>query len=310
MPTKQKKKPVAKKQTQKKDQKKMPTKAKVVKQNQFRTEYKDRVSTIRSFTQGVSAGTVGDGPANSTVILPKAFIDPFTQGTQNGQIDGNSINLKYLNMKLQLDFAELDQLIFGSLISGNTGTQIVQNYDITIRQIWVKAKLSNYLTQSVNNTYSNRAQPAFSSAAIAAQAWLDEAHLFTYNSEIEPEFLSYTKKRDTGVIILKKIKVRGDQQGIPVQNNMADVPATLQNLKSVSPKQHYSFNWKMPKVKQLLSPCHDDPTKFILSNMWIPALIVSVDRTYPVVYESAKHTILPPCNLRMSAISHLTYTDN
>lgn len=306
MPRKQKKKSVANKQTKKK----LPTKSKVVKQNQFRTEYKDRISTVRSFTQGVTTGSPGDGPANSTVILPKAFIDPFTQGTQNGQIDGNNINLKYLNMKLQLDFTELDQLIFGSLISGNTGTQLVQNYDITIRQIWVKKTLSNYLTNSVLNTYSNRQQPAFTSAAFGAQAWIDEAHLHTYNSELEPEFLSYTKKRDTGVIVLKKIKVSGDQRALPVQNTLADVPASNQNIKSVTPNKHYSFNWNMPKSKQLLSPCHDDNTKFILSNMWIPAVIVSVDRTFPVIYESGKSTILPPGNLRMSAISHLTYTDN
>jgi hypothetical protein len=304
MPTKQKKKPVAKKQTQKKEKKKMPTKAKVVKQNQFRTEYKDRVSTIRSLTQGVTAGTVADGPENSTVILPKAFIDAFSQGTQNGQIDGNSINLKYLNMKIQLIFDDLKQNYIGALSPNGGAITISQNYYITIRQVWIKKNLSNYLTQSVNNTYSNRAQPAFSSVAIAAQAWQDEANLHTYNSQMEPEFLSYTKKRDTGVIVLKKIKVRPSQDEIPV------IDETANTALSVAPKKQYSFNWNMPKSKQLLSPCHDDTNKFVLSNMWIPALVVSVDRTYNTIYEAGKPTAYPPGKLKMSVISHLTYTDN
>ncbi len=53
------------------------TKAIVKKQNQFRTEYKDRISNVISADLGDNTGSALNGPENSIVIVPPALTTSF-----------------------------------------------------------------------------------------------------------------------------------------------------------------------------------------------------------------------------------------
>ena len=86
---------------------KVKAKSTVQKQNQHRVEYKDRISSVNSSNLTSNSGDAINGPENSLILIPKAMTDVFNQGSSNGQVEGNNINAKFLNMKVKLDFTQL-----------------------------------------------------------------------------------------------------------------------------------------------------------------------------------------------------------
>lgn len=66
--------------TKSKKSKKQSIKGKTVvkKQNQFRTEYKDRISRVLTSSLGEVAGSATNGPANSVIFVPEALTKLFS----------------------------------------------------------------------------------------------------------------------------------------------------------------------------------------------------------------------------------------
>lgn len=290
--TKAQKKAYAKKMRAERAKKKAPVK-KVIKQNQFRVEYKDRISPVVVHSlfyddSGATTNTVS-GPANSLIMVPAALTKLFSTGTLNGEIDGNSFNPRYLNMKLKVDFSKLK----------NTGTQsAIVKYDIQIYQGLILQDLREYLDASHVNSSSGRTQPAFSDATTAPGHWTQIAKKFLYNSHIKADFLTYEKKMDTQVRILKKWRVMGDQDSNLVLQSGGDTAHLNQ-----TPDKHYTFNWKMPKNKQTLSPALTTSTVAGVtpSSMFVPFVMITLHQSVATTAADS---------LQVSEISHFTYTDS
>ena len=271
----------------------------VAKQNQFRTEYKDRITSIISTNLVTVAGSQTSGPVNTKILIPEAMTTIFDQGTANGEVVGNNINLKYLSMKVKLDFTELDRQV----IPAPTSTVYeIQRYNLTVRQVWIKKDLRPYLTADLLNNASGRTQPAFPDDTAANASWINTSNQTLYNARLEPEFLSYSKKQESDVVVLKTMRVMGDY----TKNFSIDTSTQGQD---VTPDKHMTFTWKMPQKKQLLSPLATGGSKYCLSSMWIPAVMVSLDRKYELNHESGKPATIPLGPLQISHISHLTYSD-
>ena len=142
----------------------------VVKQRAKRVEYKDRVSrlvtTQAMYQYGPNVTPIPEGPtngpSNTVTLVPSTWIDPFTTGTQNGQIVGTEITPKYLNLKLKLNFDFLRRVIF---TSPNGADPTIQRYDITILQGWIKKTLREDMVTEVTNAESGWSLPAFASKA-------------------------------------------------------------------------------------------------------------------------------------------------
>lgn len=273
--------------------------AKVAKQNQFRTEYKDRISSIIATSLVTVAGNQAAGPANTKILIPEAMTTIFQQGTANGEVVGNNINLKYLSMKVNLDFTELDRQVIPVPTSTVVETQM---YNLTVRQVWVKKDLRAYLTNDLYNNASGRTQPAFPDDTAANASWINTSNQTLYNAKLEPLFLSYSKKMESDVVVLKTMRIMGDY------TKRFSVDTSTQSV-DVTPDKHLTFSWKMPAKKQLLSPLATGESKYCLSSMWIPAVMVSLDRKYPLNHEPGKPTTIPLGPLNITHISHLTYSD-
>jgi hypothetical protein len=140
--------------------------------------------------------------------------------------------------------------------------------------------------------------------------------------KVKADFLTYQRRQDTKVRVLKKIKVKGKlNQRFGVANDTAvkvEVAPTDSGQYTVlqrpypTPNQHFTFNWKMPKDKIQLQPVigttSGDPPETALvghwaGKSWIPCVMVSCERD-SADYDVASHP------LRVSQISHFTYTDN
>lgn len=280
--------PKNKKKTNPKTQKKNP-KA-VVKQNQFRTEYKDRVSAVRNQHLSTLTGSSTNGPADSLILVPQALTKLFGQGTLNGEVDGNNINPRFLNMKVNIDFTDLPIEISANLV----------NYNIQIKQGFVLQDLREYLTGTHTNTSSGRVQPAFPTHTLVPGYWDSIAKKFLFNANMNPDFLSYEKKLDTQIRIIKSWRIKGDQTGSILSSSGT---AGGGSFKNASPNKQYSFNWKMPKDKQLLSPALNASAVggVAPSAMWIPFVIITMETS---------ETLGTGNQLNISDISHFTYTDN
>ena len=260
----------------------------VAKQNQFRTEYKDRITSIVTTALVTVAGNQAAGPQNTKVLIPEAMTQIFTQGTANGEVVGNN-----------LDFTDLDTQV----IPLPTSTVVqTQRYNLTVRQVWVKKDLRPFLTTNLYNNASGRTQPAFPDDTAANAAWINTSNQTLYNAKLEPEFLSYSKKQESDVVVLKTMRIMGDY----TKNFNADVSS--QSVET-TPDKHMTFTWKMPQKKQLLSPLATASSEYCLSSMWIPAVMVSLDRKYELNHESGKATTIPLGALNITHISHLTYSD-
>jgi hypothetical protein len=269
-------------------------KSTVKKQNQFRVEYKDRISTIVSNSLAAVTGSHLAGPENSLILIPEAMTNVFSQGSSNGQVDGSNINPRYLNMKVKLNF----DLLPSPLTSTNTGPQ---QYEIYIYHGFITQNLTEQLVTTYLNAESGRTVPAFgTNGPLTNAAWGVLAKKFLFNARLKAEFLSYQKKQDTHVRILSRKRVYGDLNS---QFQHTIYPTANNATTRVSPDKHYSFNWTMPKDKQRLSPVFSANTLdgYTLSSMFIPFVMVTME-TKVELPEADK--------LQVESISHFTYTDS
>lgn len=298
----------------------------VAKQNQFRTEYKDRVSPISSYEISVNPESWDNTkvPLDSQVLFPYAFFNYFTQGNQNGEIDGNQINAKYLNMKVELDFSDLPTLVRTSA-TGNIDQD--QNYYVVLRQCYVLEDISEHLNKSYLNVKSGRTIPAFNALTggtekIPLEHMKIVANKALNRQKLEAPFLTYQRRQDTKVRVLKKIVVKGKLNQRLVHPNDTAIKVEVSGAGSgestvlhrpyPTPNQHYSFNWNMPKDKIQVQPAigttTGDPPVTSVSGYWpgkswIPCVLVTCERDLSD-HDLADHP------LRISQISHFTYTDN
>jgi hypothetical protein len=306
MPKKAMKKKAAAKKTTK------PKRA-VQKQNQHRVEYKDRISQIITDDLTELVGNSVNGPDNSVILIPKAYTKAFTQGPANGQIEGNSICPRYLSMKVKLDFSRLPQYVKHSGEPSNGTLWDYQKYDLYIQQVWIKETLNEYRTASFQNINSGRLQPAFTDEAQYNDAWNQVAKKFAFNSRIQSEFLSYEKKADNQVRVVRKWRVLGDQNAgfgsANLTGGLLADPGPDASVGRVSPDKHYTFKWEMPKDKQFLAPIvgAGGDQQYGFYSMWVPAVIITLKRKYGS-NENARPQI-SDSPLLVSSISHFTYTD-
>lgn len=319
------KKAYAKKMAKKRAGKKKP-KATVVKQNQFRTEFKDRISPISQYTiaENPASWDTSKVPLDSEVLFPYALFNYFTQGSQNGEVDGNQINARYLNMKVEVDFSDLPVQVR----LGATGeVNVDQNYHIVLRQCLVLEDLSEHLTKSYLNVKSGRTIPAFNGLTggpdkIPLELLKEVTNKALNRQKLKADFLTYQRRQDTKVRVLKKIVVKGklnnrfgvqNDTAIKVEVSGAD-SGDFEVKRNVlpTPNQHFRFNWKMPKSKIQLQPVigttsGDPPVTQLVGSwagkFWIPCVMVSCERDESD-FDLADHP------LRVSQISHFTYTDN
>ena len=285
--------------------KKLAPKRKVSRQNQHRVEYKDRISSIQEDSMLSNAGSVTAGPENSLILVPLAMTDTFTQGSSNGQVEGNNILPKFCNMKVRIDFSKLPQNVLIDA-GGTSGSQVTQRYDIYIRQVLIKQSIDEYLTGTYSNATSGRDVPAFPNLADIPRHWTDTAKKYLFNARIQPDFLSYEKRMDNHIRILKSWRVLGDTTA-NFTDRQGTAYAGTDQTKNISPDKHYTFNWTMPKDKTLLSP---DSTggDFALSKMWVPAVIITMERKHKALVDETLNAV-PLQPLLVSSRSHFTYTD-
>ena len=189
---------------------------------------------------------------------------------------------------------------------------------------------ADFLTHTYVNPNSRRDQPAFDGTVhtppqgnTPLDKTIDVCRRALNRQMVESDFLTYQRRNDTKVRILKKIVVKGNLNKRFGTENMVAVkvetldPAeppvyTLKTRPYPTPNQHFSFNWKMPKEKITLQPIIEydsatPPAKTLIGHYpgksWIPCVIVTCDRDI-VDYDIAAHP------LRVSQISHFTYTDS
>lgn len=276
--------------------KKMASKKKapdaVKKQNQFRVEYKDRISPVVAHTLATNTGSIANGPENSLILVPGALTKLFTNGTLNGEIDGNNFNPRYLNMKCKVNFDNLP-------VSTGGSTPLPMQYDIYCRYGYILQDLREYLTGSHTNASSGRVQPAFPTHTAVPGYWSEIAKKFLFNARIQPDFLSYEKKMDNQIRIIKTMRILGNQKEIiGTSSGVAGG-----NQFNVSPEKNMVFNWKMPTNKQSLSPAlHASAVDGIApSGMFVPFVMFTME---------TNHALTSGQHLNISEISHLTYTDS
>ena len=289
---------------------KKPKKA-VVKQNIFKTEYKDRVSQQIGVDIVSNTASVINGPENSQILIPSSFTDPFTQGSQNGMIDGNQLNSRFLNMKVELNFANL-----APWVTSNTVVLQRQNYHIVVRQCLILDDISEAMVYEYTNPSSGRVQKAFNDLAAAADnryrdQFLKIAKKRLFNQNINPDFLSYERRQDTKVRILKTITVKPSLDTRTSDGRVEqEIPSggAIVHWQS-APIKRYSFNWKTPKDKVTLQPVinSEHPTLNVppmgVGKSWIPCVCITMERDIPDD-NPTNH------NLEINYRDHYTYTDN
>ncbi len=255
-----------------------------------RVESKDRIANVRNFVLTSNAGSATLGPENSIVLVPESLFSAFSQGSLNGQIDGNSMTPKYLNLKMALNFDKLPAY---------SSAGVMQQYNVRCYQLWVQRTLKDagHLAATHLNTESNRTQPAFLTGVTGSDLITmaqDEAKQVCFNARLQPDFLTYDKKSNDNLQIIKQWRVLGDTTKRFQSAILANSDAT------VSPDKHYSFNWRMPQTKRELNPIKDVPTDMGVASMWIPAILITME---------TKNALGQGQGLNISTIDHFTYTD-
>lgn len=288
----------------------------VARQRQKKVELKDRISrqiTSNSMYQGgpdvvpIVEGPT-NGPANTLTIVPSSWIDPFTTGTQNGQIVGTEITPKYLNLKMKLNFDFLRRVIF---TAPNGSGPAIQRYDITILQGWIKQTLREDMVTEVTNAESGWSLPAFGSKADWETSVNSVVNREMYNNGIQAEFLTYRQKSTSNLQIIKKKTIKGHQDE---QLNTGSEAVDLNPLVGATPEQNHTFNWDLSKMnKTKMAPIGSgsvvDPTR-VLGFSWIPFVQVRIGR---LALESTGSTEGPNANrsaLLVSHVDHFTYSDS
>ena len=222
--------------------------ATVIAQNRMKTEYKDRVSAV--FQQNLTTsfkGSATAGPSNSSTFIPDALFEKFQQGVSNGDIEANQINPRFLNMKMELDFSDLPPYVTSAGVNN-----VPIHYYIRIRQCLVLEDISESFTLTYTNPRSGRQQRALQddTTKIGTPRFMEIAKQKLFNNGLDADFLSYEKRQDSKVRILKSHTIKYDLND---RLNSGGVESATPS----SRKQRFSFDWKMPKEKQVLYPLVD-----------------------------------------------------
>lgn len=271
---------------------------KAVRKVQAKTELKDRVAQPAQIDLTTVTGSITNGPTNSAVLVPEAFMTSITQGNLNGQFEGNEYTPKYLNLKMKLNFEYLNP--YG--LDGHT----VQSYFINVIQGWVKISLKDdgVLSEQHNNASSGRHQPAFAAHADPHALALSVVKRALFQANFQPNFLSYERHDYGDVKVLRRFRVYGDQTKkfvTPMAPPVANPAVTLQPAtNSIAPDKHYSFNWKMTNKKQELAPITGATTTFGNAETWLPFVMTTM-HTDIALHNSSYLTI--------ENVNHFTYSD-
>jgi len=286
-----------------------------------KVELKDRISTTvtqydmyqNGPTKVKQESSVTAGLANTYVIVPSSYIDPFSTGTQNGQIIGTEITPKYLNCKVKLGFDFLRRVVY---LDPNGNNPHVQRYDINIIQGWIKKDLREHIDKQLTNVNSGWELPSFESKAVYVNSLSTLIQQEMFNNGIKPEFLSYRQKTASNILILKRIKVKGQlDENLVTQSDAAspaDSPASF-----VTPEQNFTFNWDLSKLnKTKLTPVGTGtatPTH-VFGYSWIPFIQVSVARRVEENRLSVTGGVDDPTAhrsyLTVKHLDHFTYADS
>jgi hypothetical protein len=272
--------------------------------------YQNGINVV-PITSSVTAGV-----ANTFTIVPSSWSDPFTTGTQNGQIIGTEITPKYLNCKVKLNFDFLRRVVY----MGPNGTDPhIQRYDISMIQGWVKKDLRCHLNDTLTNAQSGWTLPSFTNKASYDLALTTMLKQELYNNSIAPEFLMYRQKTASNIIILKRIKVKGALD----ENLVTDSSAGgLQESapENVTPEQNFSFNWDLSKYnKTKMTPVGRETAvpEHTLGYSWVPFVQILVGRR--VAENRDSHEGGDPSApaipnfarsfLNIKSVNHFTYAD-
>lgn len=270
---------------------------KAVRKVQAKTELKDRVATPSQVDLTSVVGSVTNGPTNSAIMVPEAYMTAITQGNLNGQFEGNEYTPKFLNLKLKMNFEHLNPY-------GLDGTT-VQSYFINVIQGWVKISLKDdgVLTEQHNNASSGRHQPAFANGADPHALALSVVKRALFQANFQPNFLSYERHDYGDVKVIKRFRVYGQQTKkfvTPMAPAVANPAGATALVTSVAPDRHYSFNWKMVNKKQELAPITGATTTFGNAETWIPFVMTTMNT------DIALHNL---SYLTLENANHFTYSD-
>lgn len=291
----------------------------VAKQRQKKVELKDRVSTIGGsyqaadlYQNGMGVLPIVEGPTNGPnnvyTIVPETWADPFSTGTENGQIVGTEITPKYLNMKLKLNFDFLRRVVF---MAPNGADPHIQRYDIMLTQGWIKTDLREYMFTEVINPASGWGLPSFATKADWGTSIRDVINREMFNEGIRPEFLSYRQKAASNIKVLRRIKVKGHQD----ENFVTGSEAIDNNpVEGATPEQNFTFNWDLSKMnKTKMAPIGSGTVadvNHVLGYSWLPFVSIAISRR---VLESTGSTGGANENrsfLNVKHVDHFTYSDS
>lgn len=297
--------------------KKAPVKKAVAAVRRKKVELKDRISPTPTDFNMYQAGqglvpfepSATAGPVNSHIIVPSSWKDPFTTGTENGQIIGTEITPKYLNLKLKMNFDFLRRVVY--LDAGGENPH-VQRYDINILQGWVMKDLRNDIDTQLENLNSRWKLPSFQSKAVYDNARTTLLKQEFFNSGIVPEFLTYRQKTATNIKIIKRIKVKGHMDENLLSDSDGPTPANS-TAANVTPEQNFTFNWDLSKFnKTKMTPVGTGTAKptHVFGYTWIPFVQVLVARRVTENRTSAGNPELHRSYLNVKSVDHFTYADS
>jgi hypothetical protein len=271
---------------------------KAVRKVRQKTELKDRINIVRTHDLTTSVGSVANGPAGAHIMCPESFLTAMTQGNLNGQFEGNSYTPKYLNMKVKLNFENLNPM-------GDVSGETEQTYFIQCMQGWIKINLkdSGALSDTHANASSGKNQPAFAHAADPHALAISVAKRALFTANMKKDFLSYERVDYGDVKVIRRFRVYGDQRKkfvTPMQVATTAPATATKAINSVAPDKHLSFNWKMQNKKQELAPITGATATYGNAETWIPFVMITF---------SADEALYGGSKLQIDWRDHFTYSD-
>lgn len=271
---------------------------KAVRKIQQKTELKDRINVVRSYSLTTVSGSVTNGPEGSYIMCPESFLSAMSQGNLNGQFEGNDYTPRYLNLKCKLNFDKLMPM------GGEHGTT-PQTYYIQCVQGWVKINLKDagHLSATHANASSGKNQPAFAAGADPHALALAVCKRALFQSNLKKDFLSYERVDYGDIKILRRFRVYGDQRRkfvTPMQVATTSPATATHAINSVAPDKHLSFNWRMTNRKQTLAPITGATTTFGNAETWLPFVMITF---------AADELLHDGSELTIEHRDHFTYSD-
>ena len=204
----------------------------------------------------VNAGTGANHacPQDFTCVIPKAFFDPWVQGSANGQYQGRVIKPNYLNLKCEIDWsAKVKDSEHASLTGVDDNWFVIQGWakNTVFKQVGDLASLPS-TSDSIGEQM----------AQIVAKC--------CHSSGIAGDPLNFQSKRKD-VIIKRHSRVRVNLNDRYIQGvaTLAVHDAKPSNTMVFALPTVLNFSWTMKK-KQLVRQGSTNTDKGILADMWIP----------------------------------------